>query len=423
MGYPLLQDPDDKVPYTLDWSRFLDGDTITTSVWTVPSGPTQPVASSNTNTTTTVWLTGGTANTFYVLKNKITTTTDAREKERSIGVFFQETGSVITIPFPDNLGDVRKSLVDASGRFDLVADAANGDYTDSGANDIIRQASRWLDRALQHQKEEAWLYKALAAGQTIITFEQARYIKEVWINFAGGNRFLLEKVNMHRMRLDYTEPLVSAEDADSPLIWTPYATDISPENPTADIEGITLAGNDPVSVNITAHRFATGDVVFFRNVAGTTELNGETFTATKTDDDNFTLDSTDSADFTAWTSGGSTTKLEADLVDTDVLVLGDTFPERSIMIMPPADQAYTVEVLCTWHSPVLTNDNHRSFWTVNEPQMLVRACNMIIESDHHRNSTGRLDYQLPLVEELTQLYHDLTQEEMAGQPGDFVMRG
>jgi len=78
------------------------------------------------------------------------------------------------------------------------------------------------------------------------------------------------------------------------------------------IEDITLSGSDPVSVKITSHSFLTGDTVKFASVGGTTELNGNSYTVTKTDDDNFTLDSTDSSDFTAWTSGGTATKVGTD---------------------------------------------------------------------------------------------------------------
>jgi phage-related protein len=71
------------------------------------------------------------------------------------------------------------------------------------------------------------------------------------------------------------------------------------------IEGITLPSGSPVSINIIGHPFTTGDVVSFLDVGGTTELNSNSYTVTKTDDDNFTLDSTDGDNFTAWTSGGT----------------------------------------------------------------------------------------------------------------------
>lgn len=70
------------------------------------------------------------------------------------------------------------------------------------------------------------------------------------------------------------------------------------------IEGITLSGTDPISVNITGHNWLSGDEMKFWGVGGATELNGNSYTVTKTDADNFTLNSTDSSNFTAWTSAG-----------------------------------------------------------------------------------------------------------------------
>jgi len=72
-----------------------------------------------------------------------------------------------------------------------------------------------------------------------------------------------------------------------------------------DIEGITLPSGSEVSIEITSHGFSTGDVVYFLSVGGTTELNANSYTITKTDADNFTLDGTDGDDFTAYTSGGT----------------------------------------------------------------------------------------------------------------------
>lgn len=71
----LEQDPDETVDYVVDWSDQLDaGDTIIgTPVWTVsPSGLTVDDEDNDT-TTTTVWLTAGTANTDFQVECTITT--------------------------------------------------------------------------------------------------------------------------------------------------------------------------------------------------------------------------------------------------------------------------------------------------------------------------------------------------------------
>lgn len=78
---------------------------------------------------------------------------------------------------------------------------------------------------------------------------------------------------------------------------------------SVEIDDITLASGAEVSVEAGTHGRATGDVVRFSDVGGTTELNytgvNTEFTITRTDADNFTLDDTDGDDFTAWTSEGT----------------------------------------------------------------------------------------------------------------------
>lgn len=82
------KDPGDTLDYLLDWSLFLDSDTISSAVWTVPSGLTK-TAQSETTTTTTVWLSGGTADTLYTLDCTITTA-GGRTAQRRVGLYVEE---------------------------------------------------------------------------------------------------------------------------------------------------------------------------------------------------------------------------------------------------------------------------------------------------------------------------------------------
>jgi hypothetical protein len=67
------KDPQDVLDYGFTWSTWLaSGETISTSTWTVESGITKD-SDSNTTTTTTIWLSGGTAGEVYALVNHITT--------------------------------------------------------------------------------------------------------------------------------------------------------------------------------------------------------------------------------------------------------------------------------------------------------------------------------------------------------------
>lgn len=78
----VIKDPNATVIYTVDWNtNFLSGvsgGTISTSTWVVPTGITS-VTESNTTTTTTIKLSGGTLEQSYTLVNRITTSAGLTE--------------------------------------------------------------------------------------------------------------------------------------------------------------------------------------------------------------------------------------------------------------------------------------------------------------------------------------------------------
>lgn len=64
--------PAETLDYQVNWTARLAGDTIVTSVWSIPAGLTGSLQTSTTTTATT-WLAGGTAGTTYSIENTITT--------------------------------------------------------------------------------------------------------------------------------------------------------------------------------------------------------------------------------------------------------------------------------------------------------------------------------------------------------------
>jgi len=79
-----IKDPEAVLDYEIDWSLWLSGDTITESSWTVESGLTKG-SDFYTDTTTTVWLSGGTVMTTYLAVNHIVTAA-GREDDRTIKI-------------------------------------------------------------------------------------------------------------------------------------------------------------------------------------------------------------------------------------------------------------------------------------------------------------------------------------------------
>lgn len=87
-----VKDPDEVIDYQHNWSTnyLASGEDISTSVWAVtPTGSLTIDSESETITTATVFVSGGTRGKVYRLTNKITTTA-SRTAERTITVRVEE---------------------------------------------------------------------------------------------------------------------------------------------------------------------------------------------------------------------------------------------------------------------------------------------------------------------------------------------
>jgi hypothetical protein len=78
------KDPQAILDYSIDWTSWLGLDTIQTSTWMVPTGITKP-SDSLVGALATVWLSGGTVGTSYIVTNRVVTA-GGRTDERSITV-------------------------------------------------------------------------------------------------------------------------------------------------------------------------------------------------------------------------------------------------------------------------------------------------------------------------------------------------
>lgn len=78
------KDPQAVLDYVIDWSDWLDGDTITASQWTVPDG-IEKDSDTHTTTAATIWLSGGTLGETYSVVNHITTVA-GRENDQTIRI-------------------------------------------------------------------------------------------------------------------------------------------------------------------------------------------------------------------------------------------------------------------------------------------------------------------------------------------------
>lgn len=156
--------------------------------------------------------------------------------------------------------------------------------------------------ALQRGKQILEKVRKKISDETYASYDEIneahRYLlSKAAYNFLRKNNIL--GYGLYASTKEYDLNLGNIRSIESIWIAGSSSTDVG------DIEGITLSGSNPVSIQITAHGLTTGRQVVFASVGGTTELNSNTYKITKTDADNFTLQGTDSSNFTAWTSGGS----------------------------------------------------------------------------------------------------------------------
>lgn len=80
--YP--KDPDETLDYIINWAVHLGSDTISSSSWVAEDGITID-SDTNTTTTATVWLSGGTLKAYYLVTNTIITD-GGRTLEQSIRI-------------------------------------------------------------------------------------------------------------------------------------------------------------------------------------------------------------------------------------------------------------------------------------------------------------------------------------------------
>ena len=79
-----LKDPAAVLDYQLNWSAWLDGDTISTSTWSAETGITVD-SESETTSAATVWLSSGSPGEDYEVTNQIVTD-GGRTDERTITI-------------------------------------------------------------------------------------------------------------------------------------------------------------------------------------------------------------------------------------------------------------------------------------------------------------------------------------------------
>lgn len=123
-----------------------------------------------------------------------------------------------------NLLEIRREFKVLSGRYDLVLE----DDTDNGANILINEGSKWLDRVIKIQKTYASYLEIITAGTYYVQFPFCRAIKEVWATTSEG-RWQLEKMRLQDLMASYLTEVPAEIENGTPIYYSPTLTRYIPE--------------------------------------------------------------------------------------------------------------------------------------------------------------------------------------------------
>jgi hypothetical protein len=83
---------------------------------------------------------------------------------------------------------------------------------------------------------------------------------------------------------------------------------------------------------------------------------------------------------------------------------------RGIIIAPPLDVEYIVEVIGQFYQPVLLYDTSQNYWTLEVPELLLKAALYQLEI-FYRNSEGANDWLRAIQLEISDIEKDVVEEE------------
>ena len=100
----------------------------------------------------------------------------------------------------------------------------------------------------------------------------------------------------------------------------------------------------------------------------------------------------------------------------------DDYDARGVVFMPVSDDTYTITIDGHFHSYKLTESSDENYWSVNHPEELIIACNLILHT-HKQNLEKTLTIKAILDERLLGFEKDQINEGLSDDPDTFVMGG
>lgn len=92
----------------------------------------------------------------------------------------------------------------------------------------------------------------------------------------------------------------------------------------------------------------------------------------------------------------------------------DTEQSGEIAVLPPPDTETTLRLFGDQYARDFEALTDITWWSANEPDLLIRAARGSIEGHLHRNTQGSRDFLAPIIEELKQIYYQRCAEQVSG---------
>lgn len=94
---------------------------------------------------------------------------------------------------------------------------------------------------------------------------------------------------------------------------------------------------------------------------------------------------------------------------------------RTILVMPPADVAYTVSVIGSKYVTLPSSNSDESWWSYYKPQLLIKAIKRCIAFELNRNATEVEEYDRDIAMDLFEMVRQTGKEEQGGGPDSIKM--
>jgi len=116
-----------------------------------------------------------------------------------------------------DLVTLRQHFAEKSGRYDLVVDAPNADWSDNGADFYIQAGQKYLEKFVQVPENTAQIYASLAADEYSLSFQKhCRSVETVFIN-TSEKRSELTQIALRDLKSVYYE--LPSEYSNDPMYY------------------------------------------------------------------------------------------------------------------------------------------------------------------------------------------------------------